>query len=64
MWNVATDGVENLLFDLRDGITVQNAHGVVLRLTTTTAVHVDHVQHLETFNNNNKSAADGRDKML
>jgi len=64
VWNVATDGVENLLFDLRDGITVQNAHGVVLRLTTTTVVHVDHVQHLEAFNNNNKSAADGRDKML
>ena len=46
VWNIATDGVEDLLLDLRDGITVEHTHSVVLCVSTTAVVGVDHVQHL------------------
>ena len=44
--NIATDGVENLLFHLWDGIAVKDTHGMVLGVSTTTVVGVNYIQHL------------------
>ena len=32
VWHIATDSVENLLLDLRDAVTVEDAHGITTRL--------------------------------
>jgi len=44
--HIATHSVENLLLDLRDAVTVEDAHGVVLRVTSAAVVGVNYVQHL------------------
>jgi len=44
--HIATYGVEYLVFDLWDCVTVKDPHGMVLWMTSTTVVSVDHVQHL------------------
>ena len=46
VWHIATDSVENLLLDLRDAVTVEDAHGMVLRVTSAAVVGVNYVQHL------------------
>ena len=44
--HVAADSIKDLVLDLRDGIAVEDAHGVVLGVTSTTVVSVNHIQHL------------------
>jgi len=60
VWHIATDSVENLLLDLRDAVTVEDAHGMVLRVTSAAVVGVNYVQHLSQHGSLDISSLQGR----